>query len=212
MKLFLVGLLLFCSELTQAQQLQGFQRLPEKTRSVTDVRDDENFRWETKRGFYFKAGYLRQAKGNGLELMLSRANQKNYYDFDEQIGISATSGQIGLGSEISLGDTAYTFAPKISFEGQLLLIGARTSFARYMKGSKATNVISLEGGLCFISILYVYGGYNWTVGTAQVAGRKGAKFAVGLNIPFGMRDHDKGMPTIGFRKHLVTKNPYLVQR
>jgi hypothetical protein len=212
MKIHVVGLLLFCSTCAQAQVLHGFQQLPEKTSSLAKVSDDENFRWEQKRGFYFKAGYLRQFKGNGLELMLTRANQVNYYDFDEQIGISAASAQLGLGSEISLSDTAYRFAPKLSLELQALLIGVRTSFVRYMKGSKATNVISVEGGLCFISILYVYGGYNWAVGAEQLAGRNGAKFAVGLNIPFGMRDHEQGMPTIGFRKRLVTKNPYIVQR
>ncbi|MGL4598771.1 MAG: hypothetical protein ACRCYO_14740, partial [Bacteroidia bacterium] len=69
----------------------------------------------------------------------------------------------------------------------------------------------LEGGLCIVSILYVYGGYNWPIGSEGIAGRKGGRFSVGLNIPLGMRDHEKGMPTIGWHKQNRTENPYLVR-
>lgn len=164
-------------------------------RPLAPASDDFN----PRNGWFIKGGYIRQNKLNWAELSLARWHESQYTD-EDGTSISAVGEAITLGSEFGFGDTtgSVVLAPKIGAELHVILIGVRTSFAHYMKAGKSTNCFSLEGGLCLVSVLYVYYGYNWMLGSeSSLVEKSGGKIAIGLNIPFGM--HDAGLHGVGKR-------------
>jgi hypothetical protein len=174
--LILFGFLLFSAT--------GFAGSHDKLFPAGSPDDNE---YNTRNGWFIKTGYIKQAKSGWAEFSVARWRQAQY--IGEEANFSAAAVGISLGSEFGFGDTTFVYAPKVGVEMHLLFIGFRSSFARYMKADKGTNCFSIEGGLCVLSVLYVYAGYNWMLGDVKdIVEPSGPKFAIGLNIPFGMRD------------------------
>lgn len=132
--------------------------------------------------------YNRQSERNFLEIGFGRMNSINS---SGGAGLNTfTLGSVGFtfGADMCFGDTSLIIAPKMGIEGCLTIFGGRISYGYYMQDENRSGVIGIEGGLCILSVFYAYAGYNFVKGDKETAViDEGAKFSVGINIPFGSR-------------------------
>ncbi len=177
MKKFLLGILVVLSLPVWASEI----------RSV-DMFADEKEELVSKRGWMFKAGYVRQDEQNWMEFGLGRINLLSFQPDKGGSTFVAGAAAFTFGADVGLWDSSIIIGPKLGMEAHATIFGGRVSYCYYLQDNNNTGVISVEGGLCILSVFYAYVGYNFTNGNPDnPIVDEGGKFSVGLNIPFGLR-------------------------
>lgn len=142
-----------------------------------------------RRGWMVKTGYSNQIDQHWIEAGFGRINLIGMRSGSKQNSfISAAAGAFTIGGEYCLTSSRPIYGAKLAIEGNAILFGGRASYAMYFRDGKESGVTTIEGGLCILSVVYVYAGYNFAdPPLEQQVVHEGFRLSAGINFPFRMK-------------------------
>jgi hypothetical protein len=142
-----------------------------------------------RRGWMIKTGYANQIDRHWIEAGIGRMNLIGMRSGNKPGSfISAAAGAFTLGGEYCLTSSKPIYGAKLAIEGNAILFGGRASYALYFSDGRESGVTTIEGGLCLLSVVYVYAGYNFAdQPLEQQVVHEGFRLSAGINFPLGIK-------------------------
>jgi len=87
-----------------------------------------------------------------------------------------------MGYEARIGGSKFVSGPKLAFEMHGVGFGGRAGLSFLTDYQHGSLQFSPEAGLSFVGLIYVFGGYNWTISNKDFWSANGPRLSVGINF------------------------------